>query len=164
MIVLGVDPGIHGAMAWYDTEDRYLFLADIPTVSAKRGKTAKDVDGTELANLLVTKFVNSQEVHTAFVEQVSSRPRQGGQFSFGVNYGRVLGVLEATGIPVVNASPQKWKQAMGLRTQDKGMSVRLAAELFPDYAHNFYGPRGAGLDGRAEAALIAYWGSKQKEI
>jgi hypothetical protein len=161
MIVLGVDPGIHGALAWYDTEDRHLFLADMPTVSAKRGKTAKDVDGPTLADMLISRVIACKGIDTAFVEQVSSRPRQGGQFSFGVNYGRVLGVLEATGIPVVNASPQKWKQAMGLRTQDKSMSVRLAAELFPDYAHYFYGPRGAGLDGRAEASLIAYWGSKQ---
>jgi hypothetical protein len=156
MIVLGVDPGIHGGLAWYDTTMKELMhVHDMPT--AKRGRSALDVDGAKLGQMVVGGWIPDISV----VEQVQSRPRQGNQFSFGTNYGRVLGVLESLGIPIVHASAQRWKQSMGLRGQDKSMSVRLAAQLFPDYAHNFYGPRGAGLDGRAEASLIAYWGSKQ---
>jgi hypothetical protein len=155
MIILGIDPGVHGALAWYDSINHRLTVVDMPTVAAKRGKSALDVDGIALTNIIKSGYTGR-----CVVEQVTSRPRQGGQFSFGVNYGRVLGVLEALGIPIVHASAQKWKQSMGLRGQDKSMSVRLACELFPSSKHLFYGPRGAELDGRAEAALLAYYGSK----
>jgi len=159
LIILGIDPGVHGALAWYDTEARRLVsVIDMPTVSAKRGKSALDVDGLRLSSII--RSAVSAKIDRAIVEQVQSRPRQGGQFSFGVNYGRVLGVLEALGIPIVHASAQKWKQSMGLRGQDKSMSVRLAAELFKPQLYMFYGPRGAELDGRAEAALLAYYGAK----
>lgn len=155
MIVLGIDPGVHGALAWYCTErKRTIRIQDMPTASAKRGKSALDVDGKKLDSMIRGTF------DVATVEQVQSRPRQGGQFSFGVNYGRVLGVLETMGVPIVHASPQKWKQAMGLRGQDKSMSVRLACELFPASKDLFYGPKGAELDGRAEAALLAYYGGR----
>ena len=49
---------------------------------------------------------------------------------------------------------------MGLRGEDKSMSVKLAEQLFPNLKSQLYGPRGAALDGRAEALLIAYYGSK----
>jgi crossover junction endodeoxyribonuclease RuvC len=156
MIVLGIDPGVHGALAWLDTDTRRIVrVIDMPTVKATRGKSAMDVDGR-----LFGGWVDAYHPHRAVVEQVSSRPRQAGQFAFGTNYGRILGVLECLSIPIQHASPQKWKQEMGLRGQDKSMSVRLAVELFPTCARLFHGERGAGLDGRAEAALLAYYGGK----
>ncbi|WP_104668679.1 hypothetical protein [Ensifer adhaerens] len=155
-LIIGIDPGVSGAWAAM-TEDCSM-VNDMPTLAAKRGKTALDVDGQMLGDVL-RKYRGYASA--AYVEQVQSRPRQAGQFAFGMNYGRVLGVLEALGIPIVHVPASKWKPAMGLRGQDKATSVALAAQLFPHLKDQLYGPRGAPLDGRAEALLIAYYGSKQ---
>jgi hypothetical protein len=50
-------------------------------------------------------------------------------------------------------SPAKWKKALGL-SADKGASRRRAIELWPERAQWFARVKD---DGRAEAALIAYW-------
>ena len=155
--VLGIDPGVSGGVAFYIPGTNLADVFDMPVVKAKRGKTAMDVDAEALQLLIV----GLRTPNRAFVEQVQSRPRQGGQFQFGVNYGRVLGVLEAAGIPITHVSASKWKPAMGLRGEGKLMSVKLAEQLFPHLKPKLYGPRGAGLDGRAEALLIAYYGATQ---
>lgn len=152
-LILAIDPGVAGGVALYDPELAAIVF-DVPTVKATRGKTALDVDTAKL----MQRVACCKPTH-AYVEQVTSRPRQGGQFQFGVNYGRILGALEAAGIPIVHVSPQKWKQALGLRGENKSQSVALAAQLFPALKPQLYGPRGAGLDGRAESLLLAYYGA-----
>lgn len=154
ILIIGIDPGVSGAVAFIG--DGTPYALDMPKTRAARGKSAFDVDGLKLAT-----FLASCTNGVAYVEQVQSRPRQAGQFAFGMNYGRVLGVLEALGIRTVHVPASKWKQAMGLRGEDKATSVALAAELFPHLKDQLYGSRGAGLDGRAEALLLAYYGSKQ---
>ena len=157
MIILGIDPGVGGGLAWFASRSKQLVnVCDMPTVKASRGKSALDVDGKQL-----TYMIGLSKIDLAVVEMVQSRPRQGGQFAFGANYGRILGILECMGVPMLDVSAQKWKQQMHLRGQDKSKSVLLATELFPTFARQFHGPRGAGLDGRAEAALLAYYGAMQ---
>lgn len=155
-LIIGIDPGVSGAVALVDAS---AVVRDMPTTKASRGKSALDVHGHGLKLLLMSWSLGQSA--TAYVEQVQSRPRQAGQFAFGMNYGRVLGVLEALGIPIVHVPASKWKPAMGLRGENKATSVALAAQLFPHLKDQLYGPRGAPLDGRAEALLIAYYGSKQ---
>lgn len=157
-LIIGIDPGVSGAVAYVGPYTERVW--DMPTTRATRGKSALDVDGKELAYVLKELWQGLSRA-VAYVEQVQSRPRQAGQFAFGVNYGRVLGVLEALGIQIVHVPASKWKPAMGLRGEDKATSVVLAAQLFPHLKDQLYGPRGAPLDGRAEALLIAYYGSKQ---
>jgi Holliday junction resolvasome RuvABC endonuclease subunit len=153
-MILGIDPGVSGGLAFIGAHEATTGVYDMPVTRATRGKTAMDVATADLIEIITFR-----KPLRAFVEQVTSRPRQGGQFAFGVNYGRILGALEAAGIPITHVSAQKWKQTMGLRGEDKAMSVKLAAELFPSLKSQLYGPRGAGLDGRAEALLIAYYGA-----
>lgn len=163
-LILGIDPGVSGALAFYDPtmpldSPKAAILIDMPTLHAKRGKNAMDVDTAALVTLINFATDNYGPIKSAAVEQVHSRPRQAGQFAFGCNYGRVLGCLESLFIPVQHIAPSKWKQALGLRGEDKMQSVKLAAALFPGLAPQLFGPRGAGLDGRAEALLIAYYGA-----
>lgn len=157
-LIIGIDPGVSGAVAMFGAGVQWV--ESLPTVQAKRGKSALDVDGGRFGDMLWVARKATCRV-ACYVEQVQSRPRQAGQFAFGMNYGRVLGVLEALGIPIVHVPASKWKPAMGLRGEDKATSVALAAQLFPHLKDQLYGPRGAPLDGRAEALLIAYYGSKQ---
>ena len=155
-LIIGIDPGVAGAVAVFGNS---AVVRDLPTKPAARGKSALDVDGLAFKHQLMAFCLGQTAI--AYVEQVQSRPRQAGQFAFGMNYGRVLGLLEALGIRTVHVPASKWKQAMGLRGEDKATSVALAAQLFPHLKDQLYGPRGAPLDGRAEALLIAYYGAKQ---
>jgi crossover junction endodeoxyribonuclease RuvC len=97
-------------------------------------------------------------IKRAVVEQVSSRPRQQGQFTFGTGYGRVLGIIESNLIPLTLVPSSKWKPEMGLRGQEKSASIALAKQMFPHIASQL---ARAKDDGRAEAILIAYYGSKE---
>lgn len=165
-LVLGIDPGVSGAFAFYEpalppSHADAALVFDMPTLKASRGEQALDVDTKKFMDMVRIPQGMGIKLSHAVVESVTSRPRQAGQFRFGVNYGRVLGALEAAEIPIVHVSAQRWKQAVGLRGADKAMSVKLAAALFPQMVPHLYGPRGAGLDGRAESLLIAYYGSKQ---
>jgi len=74
-------------------------------------------------------------------------------FTFGRGLGIVEGVALGAGIPVRWVSPAKWKRALGL-SADKGASRRRAIELWPAQSAMFARVKD---DGRAEAALIAYW-------
>lgn len=159
-VIVGIDPGTSGAIAVYHCgcqlhDPAAAHLYDMPTVKAKRGKAALDVDVKGLREIL-----RRWQPDLVVVEQVQSRPRQAGQFAFGTNYGRILGCVEAMQLSLVHVSAQAWKQALQLRGADKTQSVLLAATLFPGAKDRLYGPRGAALDGRAEALLLAFYGAK----
>jgi crossover junction endodeoxyribonuclease RuvC len=94
----------------------------------------------------------------AWVEQVATRPGEGavGAFSFGKSYGLVLGVLAAHFIKIEHVTPASWKTALKVKG-DKDVSRQRASALFPTYSGLWARVRD---DGRAEAALIAYYGAQ----
>lgn len=145
-MILGIDPGLGGALAFHGSTPVFY---DMPLRDG-------EVDGHRLHEILHTF---RSEIEFAAVENVASRPRQKGVFNFGVSTGKVLGVLEALSIPIVRVSPQKWKQAMGLRGADKQVSVELAKALVPAAAPHLTLKK---HDGRAEALLIALYASSLK--
>jgi len=57
-------------------------------------------------------------------------------------------------IPIVYITPQGWQKAVGMRGGKDGGRAR-AAEIFPAYAATFARVKD---DGRADAALMAWWG------
>jgi crossover junction endodeoxyribonuclease RuvC len=65
------------------------------------------------------------------------------------------GCLAALEIPVTYISPQGWQKAVNARSGKDGNRQR-AAEVFPAYAHMFSRKKD---DGRADAALMAWWGA-----
>ena len=152
MIVLGIDPGVSGAYAIYDTSTGTIFAADAPTVG-------KDLDAAGFA-----AEIAKWKPDRAVIERVGSMPNQGlsSTFRFGVAYGVVQGVVAAQNIPVEFATPGKWKAYDGLasslppgpaRKQDlKEKSRERALHLWPARSELF---RRKKDDGRAEAALLA---------
>ena len=77
-------------------------------------------------------------------------------YSLGLNSGIVIGVVQAMGFPLERVRPMAWKKMMGLFKKPKAASRGMASELFPEFADQF---RRVKDDGRAEAALIARYGS-----
>ncbi len=148
--VLGVDPGLAGALALYEISTKNIHIFDMPVTDGR-------VDPAKLAAIIEMCKVRGS-IHAA-VELVGGLPRQAGVFNFGVSAGVVHGVLGALGIPYTLVSPNEWKGAMGLRklpneSQDqvKTRARELASRLWPEMAAEFKRVRD---DGRAEACLIA---------
>jgi crossover junction endodeoxyribonuclease RuvC len=77
-------------------------------------------------------------------------------FNFGMNFGTIKGVCGGLRIPFSLVTPGKWKRDLGLKA-DKDQARARAAQLWPGAAAHFARKKD---DGRAEAALIALWGSK----
>lgn len=156
--ILGVDPGLSGGWAVVDSSGVLLDCGNTPThVVRKSGKTRTQIDGRALARQL-----GDYPLTHAFVEAVSSRPRQQGQFQFGVNTGLVHGILHAFGVPFTLVAPASWKGSYGIRRAEdetkadkKGEARALASKIFPAHANSFARVKD---DGVAEAALIALYG------
>jgi hypothetical protein len=74
-------------------------------------------------------------------------------FNFGRSAGIIEGVVVGLNIPHTYVTPATWTKAVG-RAAGKDASRMRAMELFPSKAELF---KRAKDDGRADAALIAYW-------
>jgi hypothetical protein len=116
-------------------------------------RVGKEVDAAQLA-----AWLRDLRPDRVFMEDAWSRPNDGHMqaFRFGQSFGAVKGVLAALGIPYSLVRPQLWKRDLRL-TPDKEQSRALAIRTWPE-SDCF---RRVKDHGRAEAALIALWGSRQ---
>jgi crossover junction endodeoxyribonuclease RuvC len=150
--VIGIDPGISGAIAVFDWHTGNLEnVIDMPTLEVDSGKTKKrHISAVSLCNYL-TLFSNAHVV----IEKVGAMPGQGvsSMFNFGRSAGIIEGVVAALRMPHTYVTPAAWTKAVG-RAAGKDASRMRAMELFPTRAELF---KRAKDDGRADAALIAYW-------
>lgn len=153
MRVIGIDPGLSGAVAVLTGTDS-LAVLDMPTMTVERnGKAKRQVSATELAEIIYT--MKNDDCHV-FVEKVSAMAGQGvtSVFSFGRSFGMIEGILAAFKLPVTYVAPATWVKAVG-RGQGKDASRARAMEIFPNNQTDF---KRVKDDGRADAALIAFWG------
>lgn len=148
LMVIGVDPGLSGAIAGVLDGD-LKWVVDMP------------VAANEVAVPLLNELYDPDEYgpwHTTTesvvaVERVGSMPKQGvsSTFKFGKAYGTVLGYFGGRH-RVIHVTPQQWKKTFTLGGKDKEAGRLLALERWPHMADRF----GRKKDhGRAEAALIA---------
>lgn len=157
-MILGIDPGLGGALAFYEPALDMFSVIDMPTHTITVNKSLKRrIDLHQLASLI---RANACADDHAIIEEVSASPQMGvtSAFSFGWSACAPVAILAALSIPYKLVRPNDWKRAMGLNA-DKDRSRQRASQLMPAHAH--YWPN-KGHDGRAEAALLAYYGSKLK--
>lgn len=153
---LGVDPGLSGAIAAYDPAVDTLVVYDVPTLKLTvAGKQRRRLDAHSLARVAVELAAGCK---LAVVEDVHAMPKQGvaSSFSFGFVAGAIQQALIAAGAPLQLVQPAAWKRYFGL-THDKDATRLHASRLMPKHAHLW--PK-RSHDGRAEAALLALYGSK----
>lgn len=155
-LVVGIDPGLTGAVAFYDTEKKELqSVHDMPTTPVELAK-------------LVTVQLLLYGIRYAVVEEVSAMSytdkegKKRGQgavasFTFGEGFGVIQGVLGALDIPIVFTRPSVWKTLLSLDS-DKNKSRVLAIQKFRSHAELFKRKKD---DGRAEAALLALFGAER---
>ena len=152
-MLVGIDPGASGAVAWITDSGHLIEVADLP-VQKVSGRTV--LMPAVLASMLAAE--SRRPVH-AYLERVGSRPGEGhvGAFAFGRSFGMLEGVLAAMGIAVTLVTPGEWKRAQRIPA-DKGAARARAAQLWPGLAGTFARVKD---DGRAEAALIALHGANR---
>ena len=154
-IILGIDPGLAGALALV-RDGRLIRCDDMPSeATGSSGRIKRRVDAAALA-WLVRQYRDEDDGLIAVVESVASRPGQGvaGMFSLGDSAGVVRAVLQTVGVRLEFVAPARWKRAMGLGA-DKGHARTMASQRWPEQHAMFARVKD---DGRAEAALIAGWG------
>lgn len=146
---MGVDPGKSGA-ACLLTEDNNVFFIDWP----------KD-DDIEHVYKTIEQWKASYDISLCILEKVHAMPKQGvsSTFSFGMNYGSWKAIVAISQIPYLLVTPQAWQK--GLISQKDGKTPKLRSKaatkrMYPKHKHEFEGVRGGWLDGRADAALMAW--------
>lgn len=165
-MILGIDPGLTGALALYDAQDNRIFTtSNIPTLSLKRnGKIKSSLNFHALAQI-VKGWAESSRDLKAVLELVGAMPGQGvsSMFSFGKVVGAVEMAIVSAGIPYTYVTPAVWKKALGC-TADKDATLFRASQLMPASVKEWTPVRGVRnkeeCKGIAEAALIAYYGAK----
>ena len=154
MRVMGVDPGLDGAIAILDTSTGELTVHDMPTVELAKAKGSARVVSAQLLSTLMA----GQSIEHAVVERVTAMPGQGvtGMFSLGRSLGIVEGIIAAYDVPITLVQPKLWQSIYGLKGKkiDADGSRQKALQLFPREAALFARKKD---NGRADAALIARW-------
>ncbi len=156
-IVIGIDPGLTGAVAVINERGGFIAVSDTPTMKVAKSNGGKR--NTYLAAdmyRLLTGITSVYDVACAAIEYQASRPGQGAPatFSQGYGYGLWTMALAAAGVPYEIVQPRKWKADMRIPTgADKSASVLMATQLFPHAPLRT--ERGRELDGRSEALLLA---------
>lgn len=150
-LILAIDPGASGALAFFNVEAGTLDIIDTPTVQIKRGAKLK----TEISPQMLAAIIRPRQPDIAILELVGAMPGQGvsSMFQFGRGVGMYEGALAALQIPVTYVTPQGWQKAVNARSGKDGNRQR-AAEIYPAYAQLFARKKD---DGRADAALMAWW-------
>jgi hypothetical protein len=152
-LILGVDPGLDGALALVDAVSGELVeVWDIPTLALKR----RELDAYRLAARLDEL---GARIAAAWIESPTPRPGQGlAQTSQSMRtFGVLVGLICANFIPLHEVAPSTWKSRMKV-TGDKDEARKAATVLWPTATGEW--PAKKDHD-RAEAALIAAYGRRQ---
>lgn len=161
MRIMGIDPGISGALAYMDTLTGRKVVSDMPWIPM-----GKEGNKRQLSGALLRAWVDRYApIHHAFLELVTGMPKGGeggakmgstSAFNFGGSYHGMRVALEYAGIPYTLVMPRVWKRTCGLTGSDKEASRLRAIQLFPDMVDGLKRKMDAG---RAEALLIAHHGA-----
>jgi len=155
-VVLGVDPGVTGALAWLDTNGR-LEITDMPTVeliTSAGGKRRYVNPGPLIEHL---QFYRATDA--VYLERQWGQKGDGTIQAFGIGdaFGCVRTAVMATHLSYHLVAPGTWKRWVQCPPKKKG-GLQRARELFPAYADLFKREKD---NGRADAALIALYGLAQ---
>lgn len=160
MIVLGIDPGLHGAVVALGP-DGVLEWFDTPVLKTGRGERHDFVPTEMAAHLRILTGRVPWGALRIVLEQAQAMPKQGvsSTFSTGKGFGLWLGILAALQLPYELVRPAEWMRTMlhGASGEGKGRSLAVASRLFPALPLMKPGGRVLSLDGRADAALMAEW-------
>ena len=153
MYIIGIDPGISGAISFFE-DGKILDVIDMPSM-AEGKKNKRQVNGAQIYNEIKKriKIVKKGKV-CVVIEQVSAMPGQGvtSMFNFGQSFGVIKGICAAMQLPIYLVRPAKWKKYFNLLKTEKEASRTKAIEIFPQISHMLSKKKDVN---KADAILIA---------
>ena len=153
MFIIGIDPGISGAICFFENGN-VKEVIDMPTMADGK-KNKKQINGRQIFNE-ITSRINSYSINdiNVVVEQVSAMPGQGvtSMFNFGQSFGILKGICSAMQLPIYFVRPAKWKKYFNLINSEKDASRTRAIEIFPYFSSQLSKKKDAN---KADAILIA---------
>ena len=153
MIIIGIDPGITGAISFFE-DGELKDVIDMPTM-ASGNKNKKQINGSQIFNEISLRTQNHKSKNiNVVVEQVSAMPGQGvtSMFNFGQSFGVLKGVCAAMQLPIFFVRPAKWKKYYDLINSQKDSSRVKAIEMFPKFSSMLSRKKDTN---KADAILIA---------
>ncbi len=162
MKILGIDPGLSGAIAILEKK-KVLNLFDMP-VMAEGKKNKKQLNSAQLVNIIRENSIGDEEI-AVVVEQVNAMPGQGvtSMFNFGQTFGAIKGVCAALNLPIFFVRPSKWKKYFELINSSKDSSRTKVIEMYPSLSSQLAKKKDVN---KSDAILIAryYYDTKLKDI
>ena len=151
MKIIGIDPGLSGAIAVLE-DIKVLNLFEMP-VMAEGKKNKRQLNSAQLVNL-IKENTNSDEEIAVIVEQVNAMPGQGvtSMFNFGQTFGAIKGVCAALGLPIFFVRPSKWKKYFELINSSKDASRTKVIEMYPSFSKQLAKKKDVN---KSDAILIA---------
>ena len=153
MLIIGIDPGISGAICFFENGE-VRDVIDMPTM-AEGKKNKRQINGRQIFNEISSR-INSYNLKNinVVVEQVSAMPGQGvtSMFNFGQSFGIIKGICSAMQLPIFFVRPAKWKKHFDLINSQKDASRTKAIEIFPEISSILSKKKDAN---KADAILIA---------
>ena len=161
MIIVGIDPGISGALCFF-SNGNVIDVIDMPTM-AEGKKSKKQVNGRQIFNEILNiknKFAGHKI--NVVVEQVSAMPGQGvtSMFNFGQSFGVIKGICSAMELPIFYVRPAKWKKYFNLINAEKDASRTKVIEMFPKISQKLSKKKD---NNKADAILIAKYFENTRE-
>ena len=163
MLIIGIDPGISGAICFFE-DGQVREILEMPTMADGK-KNKRQVNGPQIYNeifLRITKF--SKKDIFVVIEQVSAMPGQGvtSMFNFGQSFGVLKGICSAMQISMHFVRPAKWKKYFGLIKTEKDASRTKVIEIFPYISSELSRKKDSN---KADAVLIAsfFYNTYKKE-
>lgn len=156
MVVVGIDPGLTGAIAAVDSAGS-CSVVDMPTIALPgNGLVKRRVDGLAVARMLRT-MVPSCDACLVVIEDVQAIGGSAVQTMASMmrSVGTIEAAVEILRLPMERARPQTWKKFYGL-DGDKKAALNVARQLYPVAPLTL-----AKHHNRAEALLLAHFGMER---
>ena len=163
MLIIGIDPGISGAICFFE-DGQVKEIIDMPVMTDGK-KNKRQINGSQTYNE-ISKRINKRPKKDIIVviEQVSAMPGQGvtSMFNFGQSFGVLKGICSAMQLSMHFVRPAKWKKYFGLIKTEKDASRTKVIEIFPYISSQLSRKKDSN---KADAILIAsfFYNTYKKE-
>jgi hypothetical protein len=152
--ILGIDPGLKGAMALLDGSGKIIEVATMPVMK----------EAAILDLYAMKRCIERLRPTYAFIERVHAirGAAASSTFKFGEGIGNIHATLVGLSVPYIAVPPKRWQAVchagVEAKFDAKHRSAVAAMRLFPDFDFRLSDRRKNYHDGAVDAVLIAFYG------
>ena len=153
MLIIGIDPGITGAICFFEN-GQVKDIIEMPNMADGK-KNKRQINGPQIYNEILARITDIPKKDVfVVIEQVSAMPGQGvtSMFNFGQSFGAIKGICSAMQLSMHFVRPVKWKKYFSLIKSEKDASRTKVIEIFPYISSQLSRKKDSN---KADAILIA---------